>query len=42
MLAESEEKIKSMTERLEGYLKRKKLELLNKTKMIRFKRGKGS
>lgn len=40
MLAEKWEKMRSMIERLEGYLERKKLELNGeKTKIIRFRRG---
>lgn len=42
LLAEKEEKISSMMERLEGYLERKKLELnTGKTKIMRFRKGGG-
>lgn len=41
LLTEEEDKMRSMIERLEGYLEKKKLELnLEKTKM-RFRKGEG-
>lgn len=40
MLAEKEEEMRSMMERLEGYLERKKLELnAGKIKIVRFRKG---
>lgn len=42
LLAEKEEEMRSMMERLEGYLERKKLELnAGKTKIVRFGKGGG-
>jgi len=42
MLAEREDDMRSMIERLEGYLERKKLVLnVDKTKVMRFRKGKG-
>jgi len=42
LLAEEEEEMRSMIERLEGYMERKKLELnVNKTKIMRFRKGGG-
>lgn len=42
MMAEKEEELRSVMERLEGYLERKKLELNpNKTKIMRFRKGGG-
>ncbi|XP_067209950.1 uncharacterized protein [Linepithema humile] len=42
MMAENEEEMGSMIERLEGYLERKRLELnMSKTKILRFRKGGG-
>lgn len=42
LMAEKEEELRSMMERLEGYLERKTLELNpNKTKIMRFRKGGG-
>jgi len=42
LLAEEEEEMRNMLERLEGYLERKGLELnAGKTKVMRFREGKG-
>lgn len=42
LLAENEDEMRSMIERLEGYLERKKMELnTGKTKIMRFRKGGG-
>lgn len=42
LLAEDEEGMRNMIERLEGYMERKKLEVnTEKTKIMRFRRGGG-
>jgi hypothetical protein len=42
IMADKEEELKSVMERLENYLDRKKLELnVGKTKIIRFRKGRG-